>query len=106
MGINYYRASDKELLIEMGHRIANERIAQRMTQQQLADFIGIGILTIKRIESGHNFSVLILIKILRALNRLESMGDFLPRIEINPLQRHTNTPKRVKVNNIEKQTTK
>ncbi|GHT10441.1 hypothetical protein AGMMS4956_01790 [Bacteroidia bacterium] len=102
MKYNYYRASDNELLAEMGHRVANERIAQRMTQQQLADFISVEVLTIKRIENGKNFTVLILLKVLRALNRLEAIGDFLPAIEVNPLKKHKSTPKRVRLNNTEK----
>ena len=70
-------ANEKSILIELGHRIKQNRIALNITQAELAKRCGISLSTETRIESGiDNY-----IKILKGLNVLENLDVLIPEIQ-------------------------
>jgi len=86
--MHHIRATDTtdEVLREVGARLRSFRLQQNVTQAELAAAAGVGAATIKRTEAGENTRLATLVKILRALGRLEAMDCFLPEPLISPIQ--------------------
>ena len=83
--MNWKRASDKAILMELGNRIRQKRIQKRFKQSDLASRAGINVYTLQKMEHGQSFNVSTLIQVLRALNELEQLDQFLPPVEISPI---------------------
>lgn len=84
---NWLEMSDTAIVNHICSQLRQVRLDQNVTQEQLAERSGLGRATISRIEKGQSVSLLTLIQILRALNRLELLDTF-KRVspEISPLQ--------------------
>jgi len=72
--MDYYSMTDKGIGAEMGHRIRSLRLRKNLTQQQVAS-----------LESGKG-KLLTLIAVLRELNALDALNNFIPEPAISPLQ--------------------
>ena len=83
--MNWKRASDKAILIELGNRIRLKRIQKRFKQSDLAHRAGISVYTLQKMEHGKSFNVSTLIQVLRALKELDQLDHFLPPVEISPI---------------------
>jgi len=80
-----YALSDEALAAEVGQRIDQLRLEQNVTQEQLAQAVGITEKTYRRlVAGGGKFETLI--AVLRALGRLELVETFIPRSTFSPLQ--------------------
>lgn len=75
-----------EILEEIGRRIARIRLQQNRSLEDVASAAGIGEKTLRRAESGSNTSLESLVKVLRALGRLDDLEAFLPEPLISPLE--------------------
>jgi transcriptional regulator with XRE-family HTH domain len=75
-----------EILRELGARLRGYRLQQNVTTAELALRAGIGIATAARAETGRNTSVETLVKILRALGRLDALDAILPPPLVSPIQ--------------------
>ena len=86
--MGHIRSTDTtdEVLREIGARLRSFRLQQNVTQAELAEAAGVGAATIKRTEAGENPRLATLVKVLRALGRLETMDSFLPEPLISPIQ--------------------
>ena len=73
--------SDKAILIELGQRIKQNRIAMRITQTELAEKCGISSSTETRIENGEDSKMSNYIKILSGLNMLENLDVIIPEVQ-------------------------
>ena len=62
--------------IEITERVKQHRILAGVTQEKLADSAMVSVRTVKRFEAGEEISLLNFLKILKALNLLDSL-DFL-----------------------------
>ena len=71
--------------MELGKRIREKRIQKRFKQSALAQRAGISIYTLQKMEYGKSYNVSTLIQVLRALNELEQLDNFLPEVEISPI---------------------
>ena len=71
--------------MELGKRIREKRIQKRFKQSALAQRAGISIYTLQKMEYGKSYNVSTLIQVLRALNELDQLDHFLPRVEISPI---------------------
>ncbi len=82
------RATDtsREILQEVGARLRGFRLQQNVTQAELAETAGVGQATIKRAEAGENPRLETLIRILRALGRVEALDSFLPEPLVSPIR--------------------
>jgi transcriptional regulator with XRE-family HTH domain len=65
--------TDATVLKELGRRLARARIAASLTQADLADRASVGKRTVERIEAGGSVQLVSLIRVLRALNLLETL---------------------------------
>jgi transcriptional regulator with XRE-family HTH domain len=74
----------QDVLRELGQRIRQVRLARNETVARVAERAGVGITTVQRLETGRNSSMESLIRVLRALGRLQALdallagGDALP----------------------------
>jgi transcriptional regulator with XRE-family HTH domain len=72
--------------IELGQHLRNERLRRNIDQRQLALQAGIALNAVKNLEAGKGATVSSLIKVLRALERVEWIGSLAPAVSISPLQ--------------------
>lgn len=81
-----YFSSPVDVLRELGKRVKETRIAMDMTQKDLAGRTNLSLRTICNLESGKDVSLLTLIEVLRALNRLQGLEVVIPDQGIRPSQ--------------------
>jgi transcriptional regulator with XRE-family HTH domain len=86
--MGHIRATDttKEILREVGARLQGFRLQQNVTQAELAKTAGVGHATVKRAEAGESVRLDTIVKILRALGRVEALDSFLPEPLVSPIQ--------------------
>jgi transcriptional regulator with XRE-family HTH domain len=77
--------SDPQLLAELGRRLRAYRAQQGLTIKDLAARAGITPLTLQKAERGENFTIRTLLRVLRALGRLDLVDGFLPPPLESPL---------------------
>lgn len=76
--------SNESVLIELGNRLASERLRQGSTQAALAHRSGVSKRTIERIESGHSAQFGSVISLLRALSLLDRLEQLTPLEQLPP----------------------
>lgn len=79
--------SDEVILAELGRRLARTRLERNLTQERLAREAGVSKATVERLESGDPVKSTSLIRVLRALDRLEALDSLLPEPLPNPVER-------------------
>ena len=83
--MDFYTLSDKAIAEELGSRIKALRLRKNITQKELADATTLSLNAIKSVESGGG-KLSTIIAILRELNALEQLNNFVPAISISPIQ--------------------
>jgi transcriptional regulator with XRE-family HTH domain len=78
--------ADQAVLAELGRRIADARLARRMTQAQFAEAAGVSKRTVERLEDGDSTQLGNFIRCLRALDNLEGLERLLPQTAVNPVE--------------------
>ena len=78
--------TDIEVLQEIGARLRTYRLQMNVTQADLAARAGVNRTTIRDIEAGKDSQLSTLVKLLRALGRLEDLDAFLPKPSVSPIQ--------------------
>ena len=81
-----YSMSDEAVLSTLGEQLRQIRLNQNYTQQQLADRAGVSRSTVSELENGGSASLLTLVQVLRALNKLELLNAFATQASVSPLQ--------------------
>lgn len=83
--MNYHSMTDEAIASEIGRRIEQLRLEQNITQQQLADSVGISRVSYAKLVAGQaKFTNII--ATLRALNQLEAFEGFLPDDPFSPME--------------------
>ena len=80
-----YALSDPAILAQIGKRLKEARIEQNISQKLLADSSGLSPFSISQMENGHNTSLLSLIMVLRALNRLDVFEGLFREKPVSPV---------------------
>ncbi len=71
-----------ELIKLLCERLRKERLAQQMTQAELAGRAGIGVNTLSNLEAGRNVSFESLVRVAMVLGRMSELEAlFLPKLE-------------------------
>jgi len=91
------------LLKEMGERIRDIRIAKNLTQEEVAEDIGVSLSTIKRIESGTGSTLENFLRILRYFNLTQNLEVLIPTQQQSAEEIYRNVSKRQRARK-EKQT--
>lgn len=79
--------TDAVVLAELGRRLKRTRLERNTSQAALAQEAGVSVATIERIESGAPVKSNSLVRILRALGRLEALDQLVPEPLPNPVER-------------------
>lgn len=77
--------SNDAVLAELGRRLERQRLARNLTQKQMAEQAGIGRATLQRLERGESVQTTSMIKLLRALDLLQSLDGALPQTIERPI---------------------
>lgn len=91
--------SDDAIVAELGRRIALHREGLNLTQGELADRAGVARSTVQRIERGDSIQLSSLVKLLRALDRVDALDAVLAadrRSPVAELQRQRERRRRVR----------
>lgn len=83
--INWEVLADPAIVKEIGKSLKQIRLNRNLSQEQLAKTSGLDRTTISRMESGRAATLLTLIQVLRALDKLDILNVFLEEPEISPL---------------------
>lgn len=78
--------SDGEILEKVGERLSTLRLSRNMLQKDMAEWAGISLTTVQRVEGGKPISTLHLIKVLRSIDMLEKLGLLFPEPLPSPIQ--------------------
>ena len=80
-----YGMTDKAILSLLGDRLKTLRLRKNITLEELHLRTGISINTLKSLEKGHG-KLATLIAVLRSYSELEHIDQFIPPIQISPIQ--------------------
>ena len=83
---NWYAMSDFAIVTEIGGLIKRIRLQKNITQQQLANKVGLYRSTISEMENGRASSLLSFIQVLRGLEKLETLNSLSDLPAISPLK--------------------
>lgn len=79
--------TSRALRIELGRRLAKLRLARNVTQRTLAEDAGVGLRTLRRIETGQPSSLDSMLRVAIALGLAEGLLSAVPPREIRPIER-------------------
>jgi transcriptional regulator with XRE-family HTH domain len=77
--------SNPQIEQELGKRLKAHRLDLNLSQEQIATRSGLSRRTITAIENGEGSTLTTLIALLRALNALDTLENFLPDPGISPM---------------------
>ena len=78
--------TDKAILQEIGTFIKTQRLAQNITQDDMAENAAMSRSTLSLIERGENISLINLIKILRVLGAMHIFEAFQVQPQLSPMK--------------------
>jgi transcriptional regulator with XRE-family HTH domain len=79
-------STTEELEVQLGQQIRALRLLRNVDQQSLAAQAGVALSALKHVESGKGATLKTLLKVLRALDRLDWLKSLSPAVSISPLQ--------------------
>lgn len=84
--MNFENMENEEIRKELGRRLQRERLNQDITQANLAERAGISRRTLVAAEKGEGTTLETLIRILRGMDRVARLDQFLPEPPVSPIQ--------------------
>ena len=78
--------ADPVIVIQICRSLKQMRLNRNLSQNELAKRSGINRVTISRMEAGRSATLITLVQILRALDKLEVLNGFIEEPEISPMQ--------------------
>lgn len=75
-----------EVMAQLGQRLRRYRLQQNRLLQEVAEAAGVALRTAVRAEAGENPTLATVVKMLRALGRLEALDSFLPPALPSPIE--------------------
>lgn len=81
-----YELSDSAILEILGAFVRETRLKQNKTQEEVATAAGIKRMTLVRIEKGGGGTMATFVRLLRSLQQLHTLDQFLIPTQISPLK--------------------
>ena len=83
--LDLYERSNNDIVVDLGRRFRDYRIALRMTQQEIASQSGISVMTIMRFERGEGATIRFdnFVALMRTIQRLEGIADCIPDMPVS-----------------------
>lgn len=78
--------SDSAVLVEIGRRLQATRLNANLAQADVARKAGVSRRTLQKMERGQACTLLVLIRVLRAMGVPDVMAGFLPEPGMSPIQ--------------------
>lgn len=85
MIMDIYGLTDNMILSKIGESIRRQRLDYNISQKELAASACVSISSVAAIERGESVSLKTLIPLLRTLNSLYMLSEFLKEPEISPI---------------------
>jgi transcriptional regulator with XRE-family HTH domain len=79
-------SSTPDILREIGSRLRRYRLQQNRELREVAESAGVGLRTAASAEAGGNPTLATVVKLLRALGRLDALESFLPPALPSPIE--------------------
>ena len=73
------------ILQTLGERLKEYRLRRNLQQAELAKFAGVNVSTVSRIEKGQNIMIDSYLRIMRVLDMLDNLDEFIPEPPRSPL---------------------
>ena len=83
--MSLFAMTDKAIINEIGRRLKSIRLRKNMTQKEVAVATGLSLNAVQTAEKGTS-KMMTYVKILRVLNALDGLENFLPEVTISPLE--------------------
>ena len=84
--MNWNNLSNPAILTEIGNRLKLIRLKKNITQDELSKISGLDRTTISQLENGRAATLLTLVQVLRALDKLDLLNVLPEEAEISPLE--------------------
>lgn len=80
--LDLYEMSNNDIMVDLGRRFRDYRVALRMTQKEIAYQSGVSVMTIVRFERGEGASIRLdnFISLMRSIQQLEGVSECIPVI--------------------------
>ena len=76
---------DEVILVELGERLAQRRIARSLSQAALAVEAGVAKRTVERVETGKSVQLVTLVRLCRVLDLMDGLDQWLPQTGPSPM---------------------
>ena len=83
---NLTAMADPAIVRELCHSLRQMRLNKNLSQEELARRSGLNRVTISRMEGGRAATLLTLVQVLRALDKLDVLNAFREEPEMSPLK--------------------
>jgi transcriptional regulator with XRE-family HTH domain len=84
--MNYEAMSEQAVLAELGQRLQAQRLNANLSQAEVAHQAGVSRRALQNLESGRVCTLSLLIRVLRALGKLQQLEALLPETGPSPIQ--------------------
>ena len=83
--LEFEELNNAAMVKELGVRFKQYRISYRLTQQEVADKVGISVVTLSNFENGKlcNLTLAHFLGLMRVLDRMKYVNELLPEIPIS-----------------------
>jgi transcriptional regulator with XRE-family HTH domain len=78
--------TSSELEARLGSHLRNLRLLENLDQRTLAERAGVSLNAVKHLESGKGSRVNSLVKVLRAMDKVDWLEMLAPTVSISPVQ--------------------
>lgn len=78
--------ADGAIIQEIGKRLNRRRLDMMLTQEMVAERSGVSKRTVERLEAGESTQLSNFIRILRSLELIHRMEEFLPEAKAGPME--------------------
>lgn len=77
-----YEKSNNDIVVELGRRFRDYRMALRLTQKDISEQSGVSVMTVVRFERGEGSAIRLdnFVALMRAIQKLEGIADAIPDI--------------------------
>ena len=84
--INWTLLKDEKVVIQLGKELRRMRLSNNLSQAEVAKRAGLDRTTVVKLEAGRAATLLTVVQVLRAMDRLEVLDGFHEEPQLTPYQ--------------------
>ncbi len=85
--LEVYMKTSRQIETEIGSRLARLRLSRNVTQSMLAENAGVGVRTLRRLETGEPSTLDTFLRVALALDLGDAILGAIPTAQIRPIER-------------------